>query len=239
MCQPTHSFSHAIRLTFARNAEPGTPLPLNKESTRKLAEIPRLLRALAKCYGSKLGAPTLWGGHIHLAIGRDAELFDLNDAMVSDLATTAHELHENSQRQPPLPVTQAVTNPHCLELLRALAQTYYKSELTASMHVAGQTVELPHIALSDFTEPDTGYDSTRYLRAKVIGVCVPAQDANAVLLDDLSILELPTADYPHDVDEIYQRVVKCTAVFFGPTELIRKNVYRAMPGGTLQAQLTL
>jgi len=231
--------SHCIRLTFARNAEPGAPLPLDKESMDKLDHIPRLLRALANCYGSKLGDPTLWGGCVHLSLCGDVELFDLSETMISDLATAAQELHENSKRQPPLPLTQAVTHPHCLDLLRALAKTYEKSKLTAALDVAGKSVDLPHISLADFTEPDAENDGHRHLRSKVIGVCAPTPDANVVLLGDMAFLELPTAHYPLDVDDVYDRVVKHAAIFVGPVELVRKHVYRALPGGSLQVQLSL
>lgn len=233
------NLSRCIRLTFARDAEPGEPLPLDKESTDKLGHIPKLLRALANCYGSKLGGPTLWGGDVHLSICSDAELFDLSDTMVSDLATTANELHENSLQQPPRALTQAVTHPHCLDLLRALAQTYDKSKLTASLYIAGKSVELPHISLADFTEPDPGNDGKRHLRSKALGVCAPTADSNVVLLGDMTFLELPITHYPYDVDEVYERVVKHAAIFVGPVELVRKHVYQALPGGHLQAQLSL
>ena len=235
----TLDLSRCIRLTFACNAEPGTPLLLDKESMDKLAHIPKLLRALANCYGSKLGAPTLWGGCIHLPICSDNDMFDLSKTMISDLATAAQELHENSKRQPPLPLTQAVTHPHCLDLLRALATTYEKSKLTAALDVAGKIVDLPHISLADFTEPDAENDGHRHLRSKVIGVCAPAPDANVVLLGDIAFLELPAAHYPLEVDDVYERVVKHSAIFVGPVELVRKNVYRALPGGRLQVQLSL
>lgn len=234
-----NNLSRCIRLTFAHNAEPGSPLPLDKESTDKLGQIPKLVRALVSCYGSRLSGPTLWGGDVHLSICSDAELFDVSDTMIADLTTTARELHENSQRQPPLPLTQAVTNPHCLDLLRALAQTYDKSQLTASLDIAGRSIELPHIDLADFTEPEMGNDGARHLWATAIGVCIPTQDANVVLLADMTLLELPTAAYPLSTDECYARVQTRAAAYVGPAELVRKGVYRALPGGNLQAQLQI
>ena len=93
--------------------------------------------------------------------------------------------------------------------------------------------------LADFTEPDAENDGHRHLRSKVIGVCAPAPDANVVLLGDIAFLELPAAHYPLEVDDVYERVVKHSAIFVGPVELVRKNVYRALPGGRLQVQLSL
>ena len=37
-----------IRLIFARNAEPGVPLVLDKEATDKLGHIPTLVRVLTR-----------------------------------------------------------------------------------------------------------------------------------------------------------------------------------------------
>lgn len=80
-----NNLSRCIRLTFAHNAEPGSPLPLDKESTDKLGQIPKLVRALVSCYGSRLSGPTLWGGDVHLSICSDAELFDVSDTMIATL----------------------------------------------------------------------------------------------------------------------------------------------------------
>ena len=231
--------SQCIRLTFAHNADPGAPLPLDKEATDKLGHIPRLLRALAECYGSRLGDPTLWGGEIHLEISSDTELFDVTDNIANALTVSAHELEVNAQRKPPLTFTEAVTNVHCIDLLHALAKTYDKSKLVASLHVAGKTIELPHPELFVFTKPDTKNDNQRHLRAKVLGVCIPKPDAYVVLLGDMTLLELPTADYSLSIDDIIERVVKCSTIFIGPATLVSKNSYRALPGGDLQTQLSL
>ncbi len=233
------NLQHSIRLTFARHAEPDSPIDIDKEATDKIDQLPKLLRALEACYGSRLGIPKMWCGGIYLAICSDDELFDLGDTMASDLAVAAKELHENAQRQPPRPLTQAVTHPHCIDLLRSLAQVYDKSKLTATMHIAGKAMELPHIELADFTEPEVCKDTKRHFRAKLFGVCIPTPEANVILLDDMSLLELPTADYAYSTDELHSLVQTRAAVFVGPAEPVKKCVYRALPGGNLQAQLPL
>lgn len=228
-----------IRITFVDRAEPGIPLVLHKDAIDKLGIIPRLLRALAECYGSRLGEPTLWNGGIHIAILSDQELFEGDDSMVSDLVLTVEEIQMNSQRQPPLPLAQAVTHPHCIELLRALAQTYAKTKLVALLEVAGKVVELPHIALAAFTEPETPDNAKRHLRVKVAGLCKPTPDTNIVLLGDKTLLELSVANYPLDINKLFELIFKCDAVFVGVAELVKKDVYRALPGGDLLAQLPL
>ena len=228
-----------IRLIFALNAEPGVPLVLDEEATDKLGHIPRLVRALAKSYGSQLGAPTLWGGGIEMDICSESELFDFTDSMAADLALTAYELEKNAQNTPPLAHSAAVTHAHCVPVLRAFASTFDKCELTASLHIGDRVVELPHLKMSAFVEPESQDDTERHLRVKVIGVCVPTQDANVVVLQDRTMLELPIADYPIAIDELYDRVVKCEARFDGNVKLGKNNVYRAHPGGKLQAQRPL
>lgn len=219
-----------IRLTFAQDVEPGTPLPLDKDATEKLASIPKPLRALASTYGSRLGAPILWCGGIHMPISDDVDLFDLRE-MLEHLALAANELHVNAQRKPPLPLAQAVTHPRCIDVLRALAQTYDKCKLTAVIHVGGTTLELPQIPLSQFTEPDVDKDPVRHLRANLIGVCISTDTANVVVLADMTLLELAFDDYAYSTDEIHARVQSRTAVFIGPADLVRKGVFRAKPGG--------
>lgn len=233
---PTH-LPRYIRLAFSHDAEPGKPLPLCKESLDKLDNVPRLLRALANCSGAKLGIPELWGGAINVPFSSDPELFDSSISLASDLAVTAAEIHENSRRQPPLPLNQAVSHPYCLEILRALAQTHEKSKLTASMNAGGTTVELPQVPLACFTEPDKDISDVRQLRSKVLAVCAPKADANVLVLTDMSLLELPFAHYPYDLDEIFGSFVKQPAVFFGQAEVIGKHVYRALACGKLQSQL--
>lgn len=231
--------SHYICLTFVQDAEPGKPLVLDKEATEKLGEIPKLLRALAKCYGPTLSGPTLWGGVVHLSICSESELFDFTRQMVNDLETAGRELKENAQRKPPLPLMQAVTHPHCIDLLRVLSKTHEKSKLTALMFVAGNAVELPHIPLASFTEPNAPDIEHRHLRANVIGLCRPTVDSNVLVMADLKRLELPTACYAFTTDDLYERVVKASARFVGQVEIAGNNMYRAKPEGTLESQLQL
>lgn len=233
------NLSQCIRMTFAHDVDPSTPISLDKSATEKLGHIPVLLRALAHCYGPRLGEPTLWGGEIHIEINSDEELFDVTESVANVLATSARELEANAQRKPPLMLTEAVTNIHSIDLLRALAKTYDKSQLTASLHVADKTIELPHPKLSVFTEPDTKKNDKTHIRANVIGVCIPKADANVVLLGDMTLLELPAADYAQDIDDIFEQVMKCSATFIGPAKLVSKGVYRALAGGKLQIQMSL
>ena len=235
----TFDLSRSICLIFAYDAEPGCAFQLSKESTDKLGELPKLLRALAKCYGSNIGDPIMCGGDIHLQISKEPELFNFGDTMIEDIVLSAKEVIDNSLRQPPRPLSQAVTNPHCIDLLRAFSRAYEKTKLVAQIHVAGKVVELPRVQLAAFTEPEPITNSQRYLRAEARGVCIPTVEANVVLLKDMTMLELPHVYYPFDIDEIYARVVKCTTFFIGPVEVAKKDVYRALPGGNLEAQQRL
>jgi len=230
------NLSRSICLTFAHDAEPGTAFQLNKESTDKLGELPSLLRALAICYGANIGEPIMWGGDIHLEISKEPDLFNFSDSMIDDVLLSAQEVVNNSLCQPPKPLAQAVTHRHCIKLLRTLSKAFEKTKLVAEIHVGGKIVELPHVPMAAFTEPETTANNHRYINAKVRGLCVPMDDANVIIMDDMNVIELPLVDYAFDLDEIYQRVVKCEAVFIGPVEITRKGVYRALPGGSLEAQ---
>jgi hypothetical protein len=228
--------SHHIRLTIAENADPKHPITLNKDSTEKLGDVPKLLRAMAACYRTTLGEPVLWGGAIYLPISAEADLFEIVSYMASDLAETAIEVHENARQQPPRALLQAVTRPHCVELLRSLSKTFEKSKLTAEIHSDDRVFELPHVDLADFTEPAPSTAGQKYVRAKVIGLCVPAGDANVILLGDMTTLEISHVDYPMDANEVFTRVIGGDAIFVGAADLVRKGVYRAVPGGQLTSQ---
>lgn len=232
----TLDLSRYIRLTFAHDAEPGTAFQLNKESTDKLGELPSLLRALAICYGANIGEPIMWGGDIYLEIIKEPELFNLGDTMIDDLVLSAQQVIDNSLCQPPKPLAQAVTHQHCIKLLRTLSKAYEKTKLVAERRVEGNVCELPHVPMAAFTEPEPNVNNQRYIHANVRGLCIPMDDANVLIMDDMNVIELPLVHYAFDLDEIYQRVVKCTAVFIGPVEITRKGVYRALPGGSLEAQ---
>ena len=228
-----------IRIMFARTDSPGSPLLIDQESAKKLGQIPKLLHAFTRTYGPKLGESTMWGGDIHIAI-LDVDAFDdLTSTMIADLTTTAEQLIANSCRQPPLPLNQAVTHAHCIDLLRALAQTFAKSRLTASLEVSGKSIELPHVPLTAFTEPGRVVENIRHIRSSVIGVCTPRPEANIVLLGDITLLHLPVAHFPYKIDELYELVLKQSAAFVGQVEIIGKNIYRAMPEGNLEVQLVL
>jgi len=231
--------SHHVRLAIAENADPKNPVVLTEESAAKLGDIPKLLRAMACCYGSTLGEPILWGGAIYLEIFADADLFKIVRNMAGDLQITAIELHENAQRKPPRPLVQAVTHAHCVELLRCLSKTYHKTKLTAELLADNQVYELPHIGLADFTEPSATKSEQDFMRAKAIGVCVPKPDANIIVFSDMRTLELPHVDYPLSIDEIYMRVVKGDAMFIGNAELLKEGAFRALPGGELSSQQKL
>jgi hypothetical protein len=232
-------FSHHVRLAIAENADPLNPVVLTKDSAEKLGDIPKLLHAMASCYGSTLGEPAWWGGAIYLEITADADLFTTIRTMATDLQATAIELHENAQRKPPLPLMQAVTHPHCIELLRCLSKTYLKTKLVAELLTGDQIHELPHISLADFTEPSAKTSDQEFLRAKAIGVCIPELDANIIVLNDMKRLELPHADYPLGIDEVFMRVIKGDAVFVGDAKFLKQGVYRALPGGQLSSQQKL
>ena len=84
-----NNLSRCIRLTFAHNAEPGSPLPLDKESTDKLGQIPKLVRALVSCYGSRLSGPTLWGGVAAYTAAGQRAFADVENALAANVALQA------------------------------------------------------------------------------------------------------------------------------------------------------
>ncbi|MDN5780522.1 MAG: hypothetical protein L0H23_00625 [Luteimonas sp.] len=231
--------SQSICLAFADDANPGAPLSLDDVALKKLGEIPRAFRALMECYGPRLGDPVLWSGGIHLEINSDGELFDVIDSVANQLSLTAHQLEENAKRQPPLPLSKAVTNAHCIDLVRALSTTHHQSGLTACLHVGGREIELPHPSPSSFTEPRTPTSDIQLLRIEVIGVCAPKADANVVLVRDMTLLELPTSEYDFDVDRLVERIIKSSAAFVGQATLVGKNCRRALAGGHLEAQMCM
>jgi hypothetical protein len=225
-----------IRIILADHAEPGGPWDMDKEAIKKLGTVPKVVQSFVDLYGSRLGSVTMRDGCIIIAIHRDQDLFGLDDTSVADIVLTAEEVKSNSTRQPPLALSQAVTHPHCLDLVRALSQSFAKTGLIVSLVVAGKADELPHIPPANFTEPEDSCSAKRHLRAKVSGVCKPNEDANIILLGDKTFLELPAAYYPYNCDKMYELAIKCDTVFIGAAELIGKGAYRALPGGELLAQ---
>lgn len=225
-----------IRIVLTDHAEPGGPWDMDKEAIKKLGNVPKVVQSFADLYGSRLGSVTMGDGCITITICRDQDLFGRDDTSVADIVLTAEEVKSNSTRQPPLALSQAVTHPHCLDLVRALSQSFAKTGLIVSLVVEGKADELPHIPPASFTEPEALGNANRHLRAKVSGVCKPTKDANIVLLGDKTFLELPIANYPYSCEEIYELAIKCDTVFIGTAELVGKGSYRALRGGELLAQ---
>lgn len=229
----------SICLTFADDANPGSPLSLDGTAMDKLGDIPKVFRVLAESYGPRLGDPILWGGGIYLEINGDGDLFDVVDSIANQLSLTANELEENAKRQPPLPLPQAVTNPRCIDLIRALSAAHQQSGLTVSLQADDRLIELPHPSPSSFTEPLKPTNDTKLLRVQIIGVCTPEQDANVVLARNMALVELPTLDYDFDVYGLVEKIIKGSAMFVGQATLTGKNRYRALAGGHLQAQMSI
>lgn len=231
--------SKCIRLEFASVSNPRSPIELDQDALVKLGEIPRLLRAIARSFGARLGSPFLWAGVVYLEILSDTQLFDVAGEIASGLVTTAVQLEKNSQRTPPLPLKEAVDSPHCIKLLRALSSAHENSGLVASMDIRGEVMNLPQLKPSAFTEPDRDNPGSRYLRLQLDGVCKPTINANVVRLSDGSILELPVSDYPHTVYELFDLVVKNSASYSGPAASVGKLRFCALPNGRLDVQMDI
>lgn len=226
--------SRTIALKFSEDT-PGIPLSLNKASLGKLGQVPRLCRALVETYGSRLGEPVLCGGAVVMEIRSESELLQDSRNLVADLALSAHQLNENSQRQPPLPLAQAVTHSKCIDLLHSLAQAHDRSKLIATLNLDGQLFELPQLALSAFTQPEPGKETRKLVNLKLIALCIPSHDGNVVLLENDTKLELPYENYDYDLGHLYQMIFTSGAHFSGWAMPSKKGL-RAMPGGELVAQ---
>jgi len=225
-----------ILLTFLEDEKPGSPLRLHREAMAKLGQIPMLCRALTQVYGAKLGEPTLCGGAVRMEIIPDAELFEGTGLMVAHLALSDQQVQENAQRQPPLPLAQAVTHAHCVDVLHALSKAHEQSGLVASLHSGNDVVELPRRALSDFTQPAVAEDTSRRINLDVVGLCVPRQDANVVVVANLTTIELPHDAYPYSVAELGRMIFEASTRFVGSAMGVQKGVLRAVPGGELLVQ---
>lgn len=235
----TTKLNKCIQVVFSDAANPGNPVPLSKDAISKLATVPPLLRALDKRYGKKLEQPCIWGGVVHISFASDPDLFEVPDTLAADLLVTARKLEENAERQPPLPLAQAVPSPYCIDILHAVAQAHAKSGLCVSIEADGVATYIPRVSLSVFTEPEETVATARVLRSKVEGVCHPKDNANVLVLADMSWLELPFSNYDYSFDELCQMVGKDASVFVGMAESIGKNKLRALPGGQLNPLLNV
>lgn len=225
-----------ISLIFSTDDKPDSPLRLHKEAMGKLGQIPMLCRTLMQVYGAKLGEPTLCGGAVRMEIIPDTELFEGTGEMVAHLALSDQQVHENAQRQPPLLLAQAVTHAHCVDVLHALSKAHEQGGLVASLHNGNDVVELPRRALSDFTQPAMAEDASKRINLDVVGLCVPRQDANVVVVANLTTIELPHDAYPHSVLQLQQMIFHSSARFVGHAKEVKKGVLRAVPGGELLVQ---
>jgi hypothetical protein len=225
-----------ILLVFSSEAKPGHPVPLNKESLKKLGELPKAIKALLESYGTTMGEPTLWGGAVHLEFCDESDLFEIASSMVEVLEKTAQQLSSNAQRQPPLPLAQAASHAHGVELLHALAQAFEKSGLVATLCTGERAFELPHVPLAHFTEPEKQDDRRKRINQELEGLCKPRNGANGVLLENLTILELPLEHYPYEAGELVEKIFLSTTYFSGWARAVRKGVLRAEPGGDLVTQ---
>lgn len=231
--------SNCVTLAFAKSVDPLKPIAIDKETVSKIAQLPTMIRSLIECYGDRLGTPQLLAGTVYFEINNDEELFDVASTIINDLVLTSQQLNENAKRQPPLPLAQAVTNTQCIDLMRVGAQAAQKAQLVAAVHHGGNAIELARVDPSVFTEPEPVENNSKYFRARVAGACVPIEDANVILLQNREMLELPLADYPFDANELWLRIVRGDAMFVGSAVRVRRDVYRALPGGILPSQLPL
>lgn len=225
-----------ISLVFADGARPGSPLTLDENAVGKLGETPRLCKALAESYGTRLGEPILWGGGIYMDICDDSDLLGFAAGMVADLILTAEQLKENAQRQPPQPLVQAVTHRHCVDLLRAVTHARQKCGLVVTVDTDGHVLDLPRLEPSDFSEPATAEDIGKRINLDVVGLCQPREDVHVVILANLTALELPRGVYRYTLPELQQMIFGAHTRFVGSATPIEKGRWRAMPGGELPVQ---
>lgn len=225
-----------ISLLFSADEKPDSPLRLHKEAMAKLGQIPKLCHAFMQTYGAKLGEPMLCGGAVRMEIIPDSELFDGTGEMVTHLALSDHQVRENAQRQPPLPLAQAVTHAHCVDVLHALSKAHEQSGLVASLHSGNDVVELPRRALSDFTQPAVAEDTSRRINLDVVGLHIPRHDVNVIFVGNNVQIELPHDAYPYSVTELGRMIFEASTRFVGFAAVVQKGVLRAVPGGELLVQ---
>ncbi len=226
-------FHSSIKLSFADHSAPGTPLPLSQDNLKKLAQIPRLQSGFAKRYPSKLGDPILWGGAIYIPIADGNDLYGVAKDITSDLIQTATEIKVNATLASPLPLTQAVTHPACVEVLYSLALTHAQSNLTASIEIDGVDYPLPTIPLAAFTSPSESNTPSRAVKMSVDGVCRSTGEATRLLIDDGTHLLLPSHDYDVDAIKLLRSLLEGDVLFVGTIEEERKGIWRALPDGRI------
>ena len=234
-----HMSKHIIKLTIATVDRPGKPVPLDDEAIRKMASVPPVLRSLAKSYRSKLKSVEIIDAEVIVTIEEQADLVHGSRDFVENLIVCARRISDNAQCSPPLPLQQVTGDASSVDLLRALAKEGAGTGLRLTMETDSGIVELPCLPLDSFVEPDHGKSLARPISSGVIGVCRPMQDANAVVLGNGTLLELPHEHYPCPLPDLVAQVFDGDCRFAGSAELIRAGVLRALPGGSLACQLRL
>jgi hypothetical protein len=234
----TTATSQGISFCFADNADPTKPVELDDKALAKMGDIPKLCHAFAESYGATVEKPRLWGGAVRLEIRSEPDMFKSATAsMMVDLTQSARELEDNAQQQPPLPLAQAVHHQHCIALLHEMARVHDKSKLVATLVMEDQEIKLPQVPLSAFTEPERPVEPAKRIHQSVNGLCRPRNDANVIVLTNLTTIELPFELFPYDVPELHSKIFENDAHFSGWAMPVQRGVLRAMPGSQLLEQV--
>lgn len=226
-------------LTFAEGAEPGEPIPLTRQATRKLGEAPHVVTALSESYGSRLGRPVLWEGSIFLQLGPpESPLDELPEDTLRDLRVASAQLVQNAEG-PALPLQLAISHRHCIEPLRAIAHARERAEFSVELRVGDERERFLTIEPKHFSEKQVEQDEIQRIRSPIDMVGRSTQDGAVVLLRNSARLHLPFEHYPMTSHELLERIEEQETVFIGMASTIKRNTFVALPGGELLTQQAL
>ena len=234
-----NKWQNCFILRFAEGATLGEPVSLTRKAIKKLGEAPHVLTALSESYGSRLGEPLLWGGSFFLQVNPPENPLDERpEDTLRDLRVASRQLIENAG-DAALPLRLAVSHPHCIEPLRAIAHAREREEFHIELNVGDQSECFLDVEPKHFSEKPVEKDEIQRIRSAIDGVCRSTQDGNVVLLRNSARLHLPFEHYPMTSHELLERIEEVDTVFIGMAKTTKRNTFVGLPGGELLTQQAL
>ena len=234
-----NKWQNCFILRFAEDARLGEPVSLTRKAIKKLGEASCVLTALSDSYGSRLGEPVLWDGSIFLQVNPPKDpLGERPEDTLRDLRVALHQLIENAG-DAALPLQLAVSHPHCIEPLRAIAHVRERAEFHVELKVGDERERFLDVAPKHFSEKPAEKNEIQRIRSAIDGVCRSTPDGNVVLLRNSARLHLPFEHYPMTSHELLERIEEHDTVFIGMAKTTKRNAFVGLPGGELLTQQPL
>lgn len=130
-------------------------IPLSEADMNQLHGVKPIYRSLLCVFKDRLGQPVLVGGEIRIALKADSSLACYStEQFITQIEVTASELQRNSNRDQPLPHSQALKHVALGKFLESVSAAQRKHGTTLQICCDGEDYECPTLEPGTFVQPD-------------------------------------------------------------------------------------